>query len=559
MIFYGGTNTKNYYSNNSNTESDSCFTKIKSYISQHFKLFLLILSGIIILIVIIVVLCVVLTKKSKKDEEIEFEEVKIFPLEESSKSEVMEIYNNIGSNDKSTLDKFSSYLSSKASNLKEEQKVYLAYYWIIQNIKYDYAGLEANTVSYDAPNIFLKRTTVCSGYSELFQKLLLDMNYTRTKIKFIQGYSKGAGYSEFTPPISNHEWNAVEINGKWCLIDTTWDAGSKSEYYLCTPPKCFVRDHLPDKYFNISYQFLDNPLNVEQFHERIHTREGYCKYNLEIIEDKAIQNMCGRGKVTIKYKNDLDDNDMSLTVSSYNSEKFPAFFVNRINKGFEVDLSINQKGISCVYLLINYASIGPIYFNCTKEPEEKFYFPYASSTYAISDAQLISPMQRDLIKGQSYNFEIRTNDFEELIVRQGQDKIQMTKNGNIFKGENIYIHDKSINIYAESKNLLTFSGVGDDVDFPEVYTSSLKLRLYQPLIGTLTKGKQYKFEIKCESVENIRIIIGKEIIEMDRNNNIYSKSINIDSTVTESHLYVTYLRNLTNYLYDYHLYGYKIE
>lgn len=40
-------------------------------------------------------------------------------------------------------------------------------------------------------------------------------------------------------------FNAVEINGKWCLIDTAWDANTISEYYLCTPPKCLVRNHFP--------------------------------------------------------------------------------------------------------------------------------------------------------------------------------------------------------------------------------------------------------------------------------------------------------------------------
>ena len=74
------------------------------------------------------------------------------------------------------------------------------------------------------------------------------MNYTSSKILNIQGYSKGAGYSSFTPPESDHEWNAVEINDKWCLIDITWDPGSKNEYYLCIPPKCFVRNHLPNFY-----------------------------------------------------------------------------------------------------------------------------------------------------------------------------------------------------------------------------------------------------------------------------------------------------------------------
>ena len=89
----------------------------------------------------------------------------------------MEIYNNIGSNDKSTLKHFCDYLSKKASNLKEEQKVYLAYYWIINNIKYDHAGLAAGTDVINPDDVFPIRKTVCSGYSLMLKELLLAMNY----------------------------------------------------------------------------------------------------------------------------------------------------------------------------------------------------------------------------------------------------------------------------------------------------------------------------------------------------------------------------------------------
>jgi transglutaminase/protease-like cytokinesis protein 3 len=134
----------------------------------------------------------------------------------------MEIYGNIGSNDDGTLEAFCTYLGEISTDLVEEQKVYLAHKWIVDNINYDYTGLNNNNAKVEPQQVFEStRLTVCLGYSLLFRKLLLCMNYQENKIKVIDGYSKGAGYSPYTPPISNHAWNAVEINGKWCLIDTT--------------------------------------------------------------------------------------------------------------------------------------------------------------------------------------------------------------------------------------------------------------------------------------------------------------------------------------------------
>ena len=123
------------------------------------------------------------------------------------------------------------------------------------------------------------------------------MDYNEDDIKNIVGYSKGQSYDvNVKPQKEDHEWNAVKIDGNWCLIDATWDIDNteildNNYYYLCTPPKCFVRDHLPQR--NNSLQFLKEPISLETFHELIDTYRGrYCKYDLEIIEDKGIQNIC---------------------------------------------------------------------------------------------------------------------------------------------------------------------------------------------------------------------------------------------------------------------------
>ena len=70
------------------------------------------------------------------------------------------------------------------------------------------------------------------------------------------GYSKGYGFDPTVVPAkSDHEWNAVKLDGKLCIIDTTWGAGniedgrfkeSYNEYYLCTPPYQLIRNHYLD-------------------------------------------------------------------------------------------------------------------------------------------------------------------------------------------------------------------------------------------------------------------------------------------------------------------------
>ena len=341
----------------------SYLSKIKSFIKNH--------PYLLIIIVVVIVLCLILTKKDVKEEKEEEKEIPIFPLAENLKSEVMEIYNGIGYKDKGTFEEFCEYLSEKGSNLKEEQKVYLSYYWIKNNIKYDHIGLKEKTYVNDPEDVFYERKTVCLGYSRIFKELLKAMNYAESKIKEIHGYAKGSGYSPFEDPEPRHAWNEVEINGKWCLIDTTWDANKTSEYYLCTPPRCFVRSHLPKS--DDSLQFLKNPISLKTFHQKVWTGKGFCKYNMEIIEDKANQKICGRGKIIMKYNIDKENTKPLLKISKIEGEQYPEYFVNKIENGFEIYISVNEVGDSLLDFSLNNSFIGRIYFECDK-PNSEFFF-----------------------------------------------------------------------------------------------------------------------------------------------------------------------------------------
>ena len=384
------------------------------------------------------------------------------------------------------------------------------------------------------------------------------MNYPESKIKIIDGYSKGMDYSTFEEPKANHAWNAVEINGHWCLVDATWDAESSSNFYLCTPPRCFIRDHLPKD--NVEYQFLKNPISLEQFHQLIDNAKGFCKYNIQIIEDKGVQNICGRGKVIIKFLDNSDSPDNHLIVGSFSDGRLaveyqnlnsPEFFVNRIDNGFEIDISVNEVGYFAISIGMRdpspSTSFGGIYFNCQQEPTEKIYYPSMRLRYFDSNIKLISPMQRDLTKGNRYNFELKTNDFDKLILNIGGEKILMTKNGNTFKEDNIYIHGDYTYISSEERTLLSYENVGDDVDYPTVlmFGNNLYLRLIRPLISKLSKGQEYTFEIRYETTENIKMIIvliGTNIDWLfDREGNVFKKTITIDSSITATKLEIKYI------------------
>ena len=116
MIFTTRKNEFTFWNNNTNynnNNSESCLSKIKSFIKSHPYIFFGIISGVIITTVVVVVVCVVVTKKEETNEEQTIEEPKLFPLKENLKSEVMDIYNGIGNRNEGTFEAFCDYLSQK--------------------------------------------------------------------------------------------------------------------------------------------------------------------------------------------------------------------------------------------------------------------------------------------------------------------------------------------------------------------------------------------------------------------------------------------------------------
>jgi transglutaminase/protease-like cytokinesis protein 3 len=240
--------------------------------------------------------------------------------------------------------------------LDDKEKVYLIYKWVANNIQYDYANYIAhNDVSSEPADVLSSKKGVCSGYSRLFTKLLTCLNFPEENIKNIIGHSKGLGFNyedTISDENTDHEWNAVKINNKWCLIDTTWGAGSViegayvpsyDEYYLCTPPAQFVRSHLPKK-VEENLQFLDKPIDINTFQNMAYRTKYFFEYGFNgLSNDKMVQNICGDGKMTLKYNNNIRP-ILLVKVKKDGTEYNDWIMEKKITNGYDIIVYINEEG-----------------------------------------------------------------------------------------------------------------------------------------------------------------------------------------------------------------------
>ncbi len=169
-------------------------------------------------------------------------------------------------------------------------RVKALYDYVADRVRYDVAALQAGDYPpQDPQTVFRTHKAVCAGYSKLLQKMAksigIDMVYVVGVSRDQTGSVAGGG----------HAWNAVEIEGKWYLIDATWGAGTvdggafHKRYttdYLFTPPKVFGVDHFPD---DARWQLRGQPLTRGAFVRQPMLRAGFFERGYELISPKRSQ------------------------------------------------------------------------------------------------------------------------------------------------------------------------------------------------------------------------------------------------------------------------------
>jgi hypothetical protein len=144
----------------------------------------------------------------------------------------------------------------------QHQKAHLIYRWITDRIAYDDDTLYGKRKGDQSIEAVLRdRKAVCEGYSSLFLALAKEAGIEAVKIK---GTAKGVS-------LLPHAWNAIKIDNKWFLIDSTWGAGVSQngkwskryrDYFFEIAPEKLAITHSPSE---TQWQLLAKPIAREDF------------------------------------------------------------------------------------------------------------------------------------------------------------------------------------------------------------------------------------------------------------------------------------------------------
>lgn len=178
------------------------------------------------------------------------------------------------SNKNFTMSELVSYANENLTDSIDKAKFF--YYWIGSNIMYDkelyqkhsdssYNYEDDYSYNFEPSSIFEKKLAVCSGYSNLFNWFMEQLGIESV---IIIGHIRNERnhYVELESDSSfGHAWNAIKINGRWMIVDTTWGMSSNpvvSDFYFDIAPEKAIITHYPEEE---SWQLLENPLSLEKF------------------------------------------------------------------------------------------------------------------------------------------------------------------------------------------------------------------------------------------------------------------------------------------------------
>lgn len=185
------------------------------------------------------------------------------------------------------------------------EKVRKVHDWVANNIWYDLDYFRGKTkeTDFDPVKILESKKTVCSGYAGLTMELLRSLGIPT---KYVSGYAGGA-----------HAWNEAYADGRWVLLDTTFDSNNRYENGTFSEAKPCYRynfDESLEEFSELHYIGQDDYDPYWEVRNALSVCLSISKTNLTIKKGKTKQ-------ISVKSsEKGIDFKDLSITYSSSNKK-----------------------------------------------------------------------------------------------------------------------------------------------------------------------------------------------------------------------------------------------
>jgi len=367
---------------------------------------------------------------------------------------------------KTNLPALKNTMRSKTKDLSEKEKSYVVFKWECDNIDYDVQSyFEGRDVDCTPEGVFKKGKTVCSGYSRLYKDITSHLGLN---VLCVNCYAKGFGYQpgeKFTE--TDHEYNVVNIDGKWYAIDCTWGAGyvegnsyvkKFDEFYFLANPEFLIKTHFPE---DEKWQLTKKRYTKADFERWPEVKDNFYKYGFtKFFPEEAVLNLKdANNQKFIVWGNNIKQKDALCNVSFLKGNNYvnqPSLsFVIPCEDRFEINCRFNKKGTYLIQIYgsknggkSNYEEIIEYKVNVENDAKKELKFPHTYDGAHV--IKLIEPLYNGLKSGKIVKFKMES-DLDTIII--------MDTTWHYLKRNKEGFFEKEIKIRAR-KNLLIGKGNG---------------------------------------------------------------------------------------------------
>ncbi len=321
----------------------------------------------------------------------------------------------------------------------ETEKARLIYSWITQHITYD-VSLSRDDLSPEG--VLERRTTICSGYANLFQALAQALGI---KAVIVEGYAKGVGGIVGEDPKYNHAWNAVNLDGAWFLVDTTWGAGNVTSdkfqakfnpFYFAPPPDQLIYTHYPAE---PQWQLFNPVIARAEFDQLPLLTPRFFGDRLSLADQRTGQ-LQSSGNLALSLGVPSDRQVMARLKSSDGQDLAENFtLVQSIGNQATVNVAFPTAGNYELMILSKATpetSYGQAIVFEVESSGSGIPFPKTYGTFAEKQGYLQMPLTESLPNNQATQFQLRVAEAEKVLVVDNttQKWVELEQSGDLFSG-----------------------------------------------------------------------------------------------------------------------------
>ncbi len=356
-----------------------------------------------------------------------------------------------------SLESLYSYLIKPARN--DFERVRAIYRWITTNINYDIEASMRQEQSFIMPDdILSEKLAVCYGFSNLFQHLC---QLAGLEAVIIGGWARGrTGVEKIFVDENLHAWNAVKIENGWYLVDCTWGAGiftnegfvkQPVDFYFLTEPRKLIYTHFPEM---SKCQLLTEIVTEDEFSRFPLVRDRFFEYDIDFSEN-------ANGTIEVNGTDSLSfitpENVLLIARLKQDNQEVNGHWTLAQRRGnyYQVHFKLPEPGNFTLGIYgrkreqNNSLFSDLLWFNIKSgfSYQKSVRFPQTVESFQKRNVYLISPLQGQLVSGQSWFFKIRAPEALRVAAVNNDEWTFLNENSGNWEG-NVVLKPGKLVLYA---------------------------------------------------------------------------------------------------------------